>query len=204
MAGIASRMLIIDLDAKKTAPILPKSEKQPVFAPKIEEKPTQKAEKPKAEPTDQKERLLRKLEEEDRYIRHMRALNHQKFFDLLGPELTPVRGADFSEIYAEQKVFRERLKDVFLKKEQIEKTGTLNQPKYLTDSELALLGALKHDRGNAYKLINKLNKKLEEAKVKSDDVRVSALEQKIEQIRLKVLQYSHEIEKITNNGMVTR
>lgn len=202
-------MLIIDLDQ-------PLAIAKPL---KIQEKPTEKPisltikredffrepkEQWKAEYThvDEKDKLLRKFEEEESYIRHMRALNHQKFFDQLGPDLMPIRGADFSEVYEEQKVYRERLKGLFIKREQVERTGKLNVPKYLTDSELARMGALKHDRSNGYKLINKLKKKLDEAKLKDNVTRITDLEAKIEDTGLKVMQYSHEIKKLEDHGLV--
>lgn len=152
---------------------------------------------------DQKEKLLRKLEEEDRYVRYQRAMNHLKYFDQLGPDLLPIKGADFSEIYEEQKVYRDRLKSIWLKKQQLEKTGRLDQPRYLTDSELARIGALKHDRSNAYKNASKLKKKIEEAKIKGNLTRMAGYEKKLEELSLKIMELSHEIEKMVKNGLVS-
>lgn len=152
---------------------------------------------------DQKEKLLRKLEEEDRYVRYQRAMNHLKYFDQLGPDLLPIKGADFSEIYEEQKVYRDRLKSIWLKKQQLEKTGRLDQPRYLTDAELARIGALKHDRSNAYKNASKLKKKIEEAKIKGSLTRMAGYEKKLEELSLKIMELSHEIEKMVKNGLVS-
>ena len=196
-------MLIIDLDQPSTLAkplkIQEKTPEKPIPVWKEEEEPPLSR---GAGHVDEKDKLLRKFEEEESYIRHMRALNHQKFFDMLGPDLMPIRGADFSEVYEEQKVYRERLKGLFIKREQVERTGKLNVPKYLTDSELARMGALKHDRSNGYKLINKLKKKLDEAKLKDNVTRITDLEAKIEETGLKVMQYSHEIKKLEDHGLV--
>jgi len=197
-------MLIIDLDQPSTIAkplkIQEKTPEKPI--PVWKEEVETPAFRGGQGVVDEKDKLLRKFEEEESYIRHMRALNHQKFFDQLGPDLMPIRGADFSEVYEEQKVFRERLKGLFIKREQVERTGKLNVPKYLTDSELARMGALKHDRSNGYKLINKLKKKLDEAKLKDNVTRITDLEAKIEETGLKVMQYSHEIKKLEDHGVV--
>jgi hypothetical protein len=204
-------MLIIDLDSRNF------SVKKPA-APVAKETVTKSAPKPPQNPIvkevlkpalpekaneDQKERILRKLDEEERYVRHQRAINHLKFFDHLGPDLTPKKNAEFSEIYEEQRVYRERLKSIYLKRQQLEKTGRIDQPKYFTDSELARLGALKHERSNAYKNISKLKKKVEEAKVKGNPDRATEIEQKLDLMSMKILEMSHEIEKIERNGLVS-
>lgn len=155
-------------------------------------------------PTDEKERILAKLDEEDRYVRYQRAMNHRRFFDQLGPDLLPIKGADFSDIYEEQRVYRDRLKSIYLKKEQLQRTGSIHQPRLLTDADLAKLGALKHERSNAYKNASKIKKKIEQAKIKDNPVRINSLDQKLQEIELKIVQLSHEIEKITKDGMVTR
>jgi len=132
-------MLILDLDSPSTPkkqvrvveklpePVVVLPPKNPIVKEVIEP-----VHPPKLE-VNQKEKLLRKLEEEDHYLRHLRAVNHRRFFDQLGPDLRPLPRADFSEVYEEQRVYRERLKSVFLKKQQLEKTGRLDQPKYMTD-----------------------------------------------------------------------
>jgi len=198
-------MLIIDLDNPKTlkkpavlqvtkAVTVPKNPIVPEVLDPVSASPL---------PVDQKARLLRKLEEEDSYTRHLRAMNHQKFFDQLGPDLLPLKGADFTEVYEEQKVYRERLKSIFIKKEQLERTGKIDQPKYLTDAELARMGALKHDRSNAYKLIAKVKKKIDEANLKANSARVNDLEKKLEELGIKIMECSHEIDKIVKNGVVS-
>lgn len=204
-------MLIIDLDnptpKQKPAPItVVKAEPLPikVEAPKDPiVKDILKPVAPPPESKDQKAKILAKLEEEDKYVRYNRAMNHAKIFDQLGPDLLPVKGADFSQIYQEQGVYRERLASIYLKQQQLEKTGTIIQPKIMTDADLARLGALKHDRSNGYKNASKLKKKIEEAKIKNNLTRVADLEQKLGELELKIMEYSHEIKKIEKDGLVS-
>lgn len=202
-------MLIIDLDnpTQKKA-IVPPVVVRPVAVtvPKPIDPVIAEVVMPAAAPKateDQKERILRKLDEEERYVRHQRAMNHQKFFDQMGPDLLPMKGADFSEVYNEQRVYRERLKSIYLKRQQLEKTGSIDQPKYFTDTELAKLGALKHDRSNAYKLISKLKKKVQEASIKHNTAKMTDLETKMDQLSMKIMEMSHEIEKLEKNALVS-
>lgn len=211
-------MLIIDLDFH---PFLPKAEKAIIQKPREEELSTSSRlyedeergrsilsksseSQDQDSPLTNREKLLRKLEEEDNYVRYQRALNHRKYFDLLGPDLLPLPEADFSEIYEEQRMHRDRLKSIYLKRMEVERTGTISQPKYMTDTELARLGAMKHDRANAYKNLNKLKKKVEESKIKGTPGREAELTQKIGDLEVKIMQYSHEIKKLVENGVVAR
>jgi hypothetical protein len=201
-------MLIIDLDEFPTLPKVAKKQVQET-APFSPPTPARKeyhqvTPTPAPDTLSDKDKLLRKLEEEDSYVRYLRAMNHQKYFDQLDANLMPIKGADFSEVYAEQKVFRERLKSIYLKRLEVEKTGTITQPKCLTDSELAQLGALKHERSNALKNAGKLRKKTDEAKAKGDLARENKLSRQLDELQLKIMQYSHQIKLIVENGAIPR
>ncbi|WP_373399697.1 hypothetical protein V8V91_08570 [Algoriphagus halophilus] len=199
-------MLIIDLDtdqkrpAHVTPPNPPRSAGLISVAPPEETKPVTAPNPIKTEG----EKLLWKLEEEDNHERYLRAMTHQRYFDLLGPDLLPIEGADFSEIYQEMRVHQDRLKSIWLKKEQVKATGSLQQPKFMTDADLARLGSMKHERSNAYKLIAKKKKKIKEAEIKGNAARVQSLESEVNQIEMKILNLSHQIKIIQQDAILSR
>lgn len=154
--------------------------------------------------SDEKERLLRQLSDEDARVRIERIKLHQKYFDLMTPELLPKPGADFSEIYDQMNVLNERLQLIWMKRQHVEKYGTLKKSDPVSKEDLTKLSALKHERSNAYKNLSKWSKKLEIATAKNSQSGISNAKAKIDEIELKVFDLSHQIHQLAERVKIAR
>jgi hypothetical protein len=194
--------MILDLDTNEIFNTVPKKTAKTIFIkPQVTAPVFSAPNKEVFSPEEQKLRLLRKLEEEDSYIRHQRALTHQKYFTLMKPDLTPLSSkVDFSSIYEEMELHQANLQSIWIKKQQLEKTGTIHQPKFLTQKDMMEIGSLKHERSNHYKNISKWKKKLEASKAEGNQLKANNAESKIQEFELRILDLSHRIKILENDA----
>lgn len=191
--------MIVDLDIspfrKKIKPSPPQVKDIPVSYPREAEKPAHP--KPDKE-KDRKAYLLNEIQEKENYIRYQRALVHRKYKGLLDHRLLPKKGTetDFAELYDQIDSFTEDLKNLWIKRQQVEKYGDLREQKILSNQDLAKIAALKHRRNRVNDNLYKAKKALEIAKSTGHPDKEAKATQKIEQLELERLEIAHELNKL--------
>ena len=196
--------MIVDLDI---SPIFGKKEKKPYILPEFDmpekKEPTKKVEAPKKadiadEKSDRKQYLLNQISEKESYIRHQRSMVHRKYRDLLDPNLLPKKGteSEMSELYEQIDSFTEDLKNLYIKKQQVEKFGDIREQKILTNEDFARIAALKHRRSRVNDNLYKTKKNLAIAEGSGNKQKEKNAILKIERLELEYLEIANELKKL--------
>lgn len=189
------------IQAKESARVMPIVRREPVRNDPFE--PSRSPEKARTE-DEEKARILRQLEDEDHRIRIQRSRLHQKYFELLTPQLTPKPGADFSDLYEQIDALGHQLQAIWIKRQQVEKYGALKETSPVTKEQLTQLSSLKYTRLNAYKSLSKWEKKLAEATAKNSKEGINNAQSKIDELELQLLDLSHQIDELAERVKLAR
>jgi hypothetical protein len=168
----------------------------------ITEKPADTT-KPTQEVTldDKQQAMIRDIEEKENYIRYQRAIAHQQYRKLLGPDLRPAKGVtddDFLVIYEQIDSYTDDLKNLYIKKQQIEKFGELRPQKVLSNEDLARISALKHKRSRVNDNLYKARKAQKVAEAKGAQVKLQNTVLKIQQLELEYMDIQNQLKKLEN------
>lgn len=150
---------------------------------------------------DKQKLLIRDIEEKENYIRYQRAIAHQQYRKLLGPDLLPKKGVtddDFLVIYEQIDSYTDDLKNLYIKKQQIEKFGELRPQKVLTNDDLAKISALKHQRSRVNDRLYKARQSQKVAEVKGSGLKLQNCILKIQQLELEYLDIQNQLKKLEN------
>lgn len=150
---------------------------------------------------DKQHAQIRDIEEKETYVRYQRAIAHQQYRKLLGPDLLPrkgVRDDDFLEIYNQIDSYTDDLKNLYIKKQQIEKFGELRPQKVLTNDDLAKISALKHKRSRVNDNLYKARKAKTIAETKGSSIKVQNMVLKIQQLELEYMDIQNQLKRLEN------
>lgn len=145
--------------------------------------------------------LIRDIEEKENYVRYQRAIAHQQYRKLLGPDLLPKKGIDendFLIIYNHIDDYTDDLKNLYIKKQQIEKFGELRPQKVITNEQLAKISALKHQRSRLNDRLYKARQGQKIAEAKGLGLKVQNYTVKIQELELEYLDVQTQLKKLEN------
>lgn len=144
-------------------------------------------------------RKLEQVEREIQRVRYERSQVHLKYRDLLNHELLPkAPKADFLVIYEEIETLSDQLRELYIKKRQIELTGDYKAPKSLDDATKNKIDALKNEKKSVSNIKNKTQKALQVATVQGNVKNVQKYEKKLVELDLKWMDLESQIEKLTH------
>jgi hypothetical protein len=188
--------MIITLDEIPEQSIPTIQERTPLPSPPVELIHPNSSFEPKNE-KDRKELLIRQIEEKEAYIRHQRAMLHREYRAMVNEKMEPIAShEEFIEQYEKIEAFTQDLRRLWIKKEQIIKTGAIHPQKILTDQDLAKISALKHARSRVNDNLYRARKKLEMATNTGNLIKEKNASDKIIELELKYLEISQELKAL--------
>jgi len=148
---------------------------------------------------DRKSLLITQVDREIAEVRYQRSQIHLKYRDLLNHELKPkASNAEFILVYDEIETYSSRLKALYLKKRQIELTGSYKAPRMLDDLTKNKIDALKNEKKRISDNKYKAQKLLQKAKVEGNEKNALKYEQKVAELDLKWMEAESRIENLIN------
>lgn len=148
---------------------------------------------------DRKSLLIDQVEREIAEVRYQRSQIHLKYRDLLNHELKPkASNAEFILVYDEIETYSSRLKALYLKKRQIELTGSYKAPRMLDDLTKNKIDSLKNEKKRISDNKYKAQKLLQKAKVEGNEKNALKYEQKVAELDLKWMEAESRIENLIN------
>jgi hypothetical protein len=151
------------------------------------------------EPKKSDNRKLEQVEREIKRVKYERSQIHLKYLDLLNHELLPKAAkADFLVIYEEIEALSDELRQLYIKKRQIELTGEYKSPKSLDDATQNKIDALKNEKKSVSNIKNKTQKALQRATVQANIKAVQKYEKKLVELDLKWMDLESQIEKLSH------
>ena len=151
------------------------------------------------EPKKSDNRKLEQVEREIKRVKYERSQIHLKYLDLLNHELLPKAAkADFLVIYEEIEALSDELRQLYIKKRQIELTGEYKAPKSLDDATQNKIDALKNEKKSVSNIKNKTQKALQRATVQANIKAVQKYEKKLVELDLKWMDLESQIEKLSH------